>query len=270
MPGKKFWRYPEEWKRFFREYAPGHTIKETAAEATRRFEFEFTPAQVKTYLNNNKIKTGTRPGVMAGQPTKLFPEPVFSYIMDHHEGKLQEELTKEINEEFGTDYTPAQIRSFYKNHKIKTGNGEKAKFKAGHVPANKGKKIENPNPKSLQTCFKVGHVPHNSLVVGEIAEKDGYLWKKVQEGRGRFGWKQLHRIIYEEAHGPIPEGGKIIFLDGDKRNFKIENLKLVTNNELLQMNRDGLFFEGCPELTEAGANLARLRIVTKERQRGKK
>lgn len=42
------------------------------------------------------------------------------------------------------------------------------------------------------------------------------------------GNKRLHlnRVIWEEAHGPVPEGYEVWFVDGDRTNFDLENLEL--------------------------------------------
>ena len=39
---------------------------------------------------------------------------------------------------------------------------------------------------------------------------------------------QYHRWVWEQEHGPIPEGFRVYFLDGDRRNCRIENLELVS------------------------------------------
>ena len=70
--------------------------------------------------------------------------------------------------------------------------------------------------------------------------KDGYLEIKVAEPNK---WALKHRIVYEDAYGKIPKGMNLIFADGNKLNLELDNLLLVTDNELLRMNRNNLIKE---------------------------
>lgn len=63
--------------------------------------------------------------------------------------------------------------------------------------------------------------------------KNGYL---RSTGKDR---KQLHRVIWEEFHGPIPKGSQIVFFDGNKRNFDLQNLACMTAAEVLARGRNG-------------------------------
>ena len=64
--------------------------------------------------------------------------------------------------------------------------------------------------------------------------KDGY-W---QISSGPNQGKLLHRLIYEENFGPIPEGFHIHHLDNDKNNNALENLVLISksNHHKLHFN----------------------------------
>ena len=64
--------------------------------------------------------------------------------------------------------------------------------------------------------------------------KDGYY----QISSGINQGKLLHRLIYEENFGPIPEGFHIHHLDNDKNNNALENLVLISksNHHKLHFN----------------------------------
>lgn len=64
--------------------------------------------------------------------------------------------------------------------------------------------------------------------------KDGYY----QISSGIHQGKLLHRLIYEENFGPIPEGFHIHHLDNDKNNNALENLVLISksNHHKLHFN----------------------------------
>lgn len=74
----------------------------------------------------------------------------------------------------------------------------------------------------MDTRFKPGHKPKHATPEGSISiASTGY---KIIKRGGR--WLLLQRVTWEEVHGPIPKGGVITFIDGDKTNCNIDNLKL--------------------------------------------
>jgi hypothetical protein len=63
--------------------------------------------------------------------------------------------------------------------------------------------------------------------------KSGYLRSTGKDRR------QLQHVIWEEFHGPVPPGHQVIFLDGNKRNFDLQNLACMTSAEVLARVRTG-------------------------------
>lgn len=61
-------------------------------------------------------------------------------------------------------------------------------------------------------------------------------------------------------------GYKVIFADKNKRNFKPENLILVTNTEALIMNTNKLIYEEA-ELTKSGVLVAKIIDRTRKLER---
>lgn len=108
-------------------------------------------------------------------------------------------------------------------------------FKKGQAPSNKGKKwgeymSEEGQASARRTCFKKGSIPANHKPVGsEWKRKDRYWYVKVSETGGQWDrWKQKHRLLWEQHHGPIPKGTNIVFIDGNTDNIVIENLRAET------------------------------------------
>ena len=58
-------------------------------------------------------------------------------------------------------------------------------------------------------------------------------------GRGKGRQKYLHHVIWEEQNGPIPEGNKICFKDGDSSNCAISNMVMMTHEEQQQQRGTG-------------------------------
>lgn len=184
------------------------------------------------------------------------------FILENYKGRYNQELADLFNRKFHTHVTRGMMKSYKANHKLNSGiSGE---FKKGCVPHNKGKKMpKEVYEKAKHTMFSKGNIPVNHRPVGsERISKDGYVEVKVEEPNK---WKLKQRIVYEELKGRIPEGSTIIFLDGNKLNFDINNLKCVSRLELLYLNRNGL--NNSNEVTETGILMARLDSAKNKRKK---
>ena len=84
----------------------------------------------------------------------------------------------------------------------------------------------------------------------EWVDPNGYVYVKISTA-GTRKWKRKHHITWEAAHGKVPEGKSIIFLDNNPQNCDIENLALVDMVEKLHLMRLSLRFND-PELTKTG------------------
>ena len=258
-------RYPKEFHEFMREYIPGHTSVEISEEIKQRFGIIIGLIAVNSYKKNHKIKSGT-PRRLKGLPSKQYPQHIMDYILKHHKGVGPKEMAEKLNTAFGTSYTHQQLKSYYGNHDI--SSGITGYFEKGNIPHNKGKKVENVHPNSAATQFKSGHIPHNKLPIGSIIMKaDGYMWQKL--GEGARDWKQKHILVWEEAHGPVPDGHLVTFKDGDHTNYDLDNLALVTRAESIELTRRGLRSKD-KDLAETGILIARLNCKVREKQKKEK
>lgn len=98
---------------------------------------------------------------------------------------------------------------------------------------------------------------------------DGYLIRKVKETGPQWErFEFVHRTVWEEHNGPVPEGKMVSFLDGNKDNCNIENLVLIDNEENLEMNRSRLRFAD-PERTKTGVLVAKARVTVRQKKRRK-
>lgn len=109
-------------------------------------------------------------------------------------------------------------------------------FVKGQRPWNKGK--HHSPAGSEKGRFKPGNRPHTWVPIGhERVSKEGILERKVtDEGPAKDHFQSVHSILWEEHHGAIPEGHIVRFKDGDKRNFDIDNLELVSRAENMHRN----------------------------------
>jgi len=65
----------------------------------------------------------------------------------------------------------------------------------------------------------------------------GFIKIKIKEsGTRNEQWLLKHRWVWEQSNGPIPPGHRIIFADGNKRNFKLDNLMCVSRSVCAYLN----------------------------------
>lgn len=201
-----------------------------------------------------------------------YTDEMKKFIAENVDNTLNKELAEMVNKKFGTNISGSAISSYKYKLGLKSGidskfkknslSGKKSTFKTGHKPWNKGIKGWSA-PGTEKTRFVKGNIPQNHRPVGsERISKDGYIEIKVAE---RNKWELKHRMIWEQINGPIPSTHVLIFLDGDKSNIALENLKLIHRRELLVMNRHKLFSDN-NELTEMGNNVANLIIAMENRK----
>lgn len=136
------------------------------------------------------------------------------------------------------------------------------RFKKGFIPWNKGMKT------GLKPTngFKKGNRPwHTRELYSERLDKEGYTIIKIAEPNK---WMRKHRWIYEQKNGKISKDSTIIFADGNKENFNIENLILVSRAELAILVRCRLI-SSISELTKSGVAVAKLKAKLNELRKEK-
>lgn len=183
------------------------------------------------------------------------------FISKNYKNLGNQELADLVNEKFKTSFVCSQIKSFKNRYHL--DSGLTGRFEKGHKTFNKGLKWNDYMPINSQnqcrkTLFKKGNIPSNRReLFEERIDKDGYTEIKIQDGCLKDNWQHKHRYIYEQHCGEIPKGYKIIFLDNDKSNFDINNLKMISGAEELIMNNNKLRYSK-QELTETGHLIAQI------------
>lgn len=180
------------------------------------------------------------------------------FLIENNYMKSSQELADLFEKEFNIKLTRAQIKSFRGNNKL--DSGLTGRFEKGHKTFNKGKKWDEYMSKQSQkscrkTTFKKGNRPRNYRPVGsERITVDGFIEIKVADPNK---WDLKSRVIYQEKYGKIPKGYKIIYLDGNRLNLDINNLRAVSYEEELIMNTKGYRFNNA-ELTNTGHILSQI------------
>lgn len=253
--------YFDEHIEYLREIAPGKSSYEITELFNTKFGMNATRSAVRSLLTKHKIRTGAPKGNPKGAPSKVFPREIKDYMHSNYKGVGPKDMAQALNEKFGTNYTNKQVSTYYKNHGL--NSGITGYFPKGQPSWNKGKKgYMGAN----RTSFKKGNIPPNRVPIGteRIDSKDGYIYVKIQDGHKNRNWKQKHILIWEHHHGEVPEGHVIIFGDGNKRNFDINNLVLVSRKQLLGLNKHDLI-QNHADLTKTAVKVVDLQWKASER-----
>lgn len=131
-------------------------------------------------------------------------------------------------------------------HRLDGLKGMKTRFKPGAAPWNKGTHYQ-PGGRCAETQFKPGTKSGRAaqlvVPVGSYrVNADGYLDQKIsdQPGPQNLRWKSVHRLVWEQTHGPVPHGHAVCFKPGrrstDAAEITVYALELVTRRELMLRN----------------------------------
>lgn len=196
------------------------------------------------------------------------------FLKSNVTGVRYKELTAMFNSHFGLTLKESQILSacmrcaFHNGLDARFLPGERRScaswFKKGRIPHNKGKSY-NAGGDSVKTRFRPGHRPQNWCPVGsERVRADGYVYVKIAEPKR---WLPKHVHIWEQAHGPRPKGHNVMFGDGDRGNFNLDNLMLVSRADFVQLNKQRLI-SASAELTRAGLNIVKVTRAVRKAGKG--
>ena len=229
--------FTEEILAFMRSVAKGRLHEEITDLVNAEFGKELKVNQVKSAMKNYSIVTGARRKVRP--KNQIWTDDMREFVIENYEGLTTSKLQKLVNEKFNLNLTNQQVRAFKQRQRL--ASGVNTQFGEGHVPANKGT-VGIYNVGGNATSFKKGVRAANYLPIGtERLSADGYWRVKVQdEGAWDERWRIKHRIDWEAVNGLIPAGHRLLFIDNDRSNCQLDNLRLVTDRQNSTLNRYGL------------------------------
>lgn len=147
-------------------------------------------------------------------------------------------LAECFNLRFGTSLSLQSIKQACNTRGMTTGRS--GYFEKGQKPWNAGMKGWKAGGRASETQFKKGDKPHNWVPVGTERLLDGYLQRKMTDtGYPPADWVEVHRLLWEEHQGPIPESHIVVFKDGDRTHIALDNLELISRAENAIRNKLG-------------------------------
>lgn len=169
-----------------------------------------------------------------------YKEKNLNFIKQYLGKKTYKEIAELFNKEFGTNK---------KLHNIKTAvyrNSEKIGYKVG----------------------KAGFQPNHKLTALPIGVKRvddwGYIKIKISHNKDKNKrWQLYHHYIWEKANGKIPHNHVVIFMNGDNRDFRLENLRCVDRRVCLKLKQNNMAYDDS-ELLETAMNINALLLKQNE------
>lgn len=240
MPKGRFtnWdKYPEAQK-VIAEVYQGRLAEEITRIVNERCGTSFSTQQIRSYLGNRKMRSfGTK-----GHKGCIYvwtPE-LDAYLLEH-----KDEPSYKVAEDMNRLFSRDKYGTVFSYHSV-----EHRKWRLRYLSSNDGR-------------FRKGDKPTTTHPKGTEKRWDHYVWVKMDDGNT---WKQKHRIVWEEAYGPIPEGKLVGFRNGDTTDCSLDNLMLIDQSENVIMARWGVRRLD-PEVRPVGEAAARLRAAAYKRSK---
>ena len=259
----------------------GKAFSELTILLNNQFKTDFTTLQIKSFCNGTlKLKNGLR------KNKKVLNEEALNFLKKYAHDKTYKELTVFFNKSFNFTLTEQQVRIATKNHKIKvrtksTGlNKEMVAFIMDHqestvedlrVAFNStfGTSFTKRQINKYKNYYKYDKstekISHTAPLYSERESRSGFIYIKVSmTGPNYIRWIKKHHWIWEQAYGKIPAGMVIIYLDKNRKNCILENLAMITREELRQLAYKKLYSEN-KEATLAGITVVQHSIAIHKR-----
>jgi hypothetical protein len=238
-------RYTKEQIDFLKKIVNEQTNSEITAIFNQHFGTTFTKESIEkaknryglySYVNKNK---------------RFTPEQI-QFVLDNAKGKTIKEIVNLFIARFQLSISRKGIENILSRksmfHVIKREKltNEQIQFIKDNIHGRTINILDAVYSRRLRSgvCeFQVGTERENT---------QGVTLVKVANGK----WRPKHILIWEQANGKVPKGQCIIFLDKNRRNFTLDNLIMVSKNELLRLNNSKLYFEK-KEFTKTGIMIVR-------------
>ena len=141
------------------------------------------------------------------------------------------ELTARFNEAHGTTLTQTAIRRHCIRHRILTGRT--GRFEDGNISWQTGLHGEDywAHFKPETRAAAVERItPKTVYADGEVVAFPSQKGKRrvcVTKADGSREYRCMTGMIWEAAHGPLPEDHRLIHLDGDEANDDLDNIRAI-------------------------------------------
>lgn len=173
----------------------------------------------------------------------LYSDEELAWLSDNRTMPISEYIAAFRAQFARSDVSAANLHALRKRKGWRTGRT--GFFAKGVAPPNKGIKcpegVGGRHPNARKTQFRKGNLPHNTKFLGhERVSRDGYVEISIDRVNPHTGFDRCyvlkHRWLWEEKHGPVPEGHALKCLTGDTTNCDPSNWTPVPRSILPRLN----------------------------------
>lgn len=218
MPKKLF---NEEEEKYLKENLKGSWARDLAIEFNKKFNRNITTKQLSYWRENHKLKSNVY---------DAWNEDEIEFLKTIIKENEYFKVIELFKEKFNKDITKNQIIVFKRKYNIRCNNN--GRYKKGNIP------------------YKIKPIGTETTVY-EKGVKTTYI--KVDKNK----WKRKQVYIWEQHYGKKPESDVIVFLDGNRDNFDINNLEKITRHESNIMAGNKAYFKD-KELNKTSIEIAKL------------
>lgn len=195
-------------------------------------------------------------------------------------------MAREFEREFGIPITPYNMRTLCKRaglrrntqHRYSESEEQWLRENANTIPYNK---LSDEFEKIFGVKVSKGGLNQHCIKIGIFSENPNEFnnrtpWRKYPIGTERLdkrygcmlvktekGWINKARYLYEQVYGPIPAKHQVIFLDGDRTNYDLDNLYCIPLKYIYLLNINK-WWGTSREVTLTGIEWCKLYYALKE------
>lgn len=203
-------RWDDEKERWLAERYGAEPMPRLVAAFNERFGEQATKRALWQKAYSLGLNAGSkRAPVKLQRRVRWSQEPEMNeWMLAHDEGQPTAVLSAEFVEAFGFALTCSQVSLW------RSANGRQ------HRPSRGGGKP--------------------ALPVGSERRRKTYTLVKVAEHptvpQSKDNWRMKHVLVYEKAFGPVPDGYDVVMANGDRDDFRPENLVAVPHRLMGRLN----------------------------------
>lgn len=176
------------------------------------------------------------------------------WLYNYSLGHTSKEVAEEFFNTFGLRLTSSAVQAACNRYNFSGRLKNTGMFVKGLIPHNLGKKmsevtknklVASGNPLFAKGANRTKYTERP--LYSERVDRDGYTYVKVpynslclkQRNTDGTGWMLKHHKVWIDNGNPTFDKKKyaLVFIDGNRRNFDINNLKLVSRATLSRMSK---------------------------------
>jgi len=224
-------KYTPEMLAFIRARSASMSRADIATEFSARFGVTVSERAIASTIKREGLPARDRKGMGAG-PKLLTPAQDAWLRIAYRQHDINV-VHRMLNQVWSLSLTVNQVRAYLKNHGILSG-------RTGWLTGNDDPRSYRGPRAANSGCFQAGRPPQearNYQPIGTLRKtRDQWERKVTDDGPIHRRWVAEARLIWEAAHGPIPDRHVVVHLDGDVDNLDLSNLRCVPRGVLARMN----------------------------------